>query len=151
MMVRPVRLSSTRLAQGAPPATRIVVIDTKGHPVSGASVSASIGTGKPVAGETDSSGVASLALPQGAGDVTISAGQYAYVVPITVPYRGDVFVTLPVCMAQPFVTTPEILTLLAGVAVTAAGYHWKFEPAKVTGEVLMGAAVFTAIYRLSCL
>lgn len=150
MIARPLRLAPRTLGQAIAP-TRIVVVDVKGHSVPGASVSASIGSNAPILVETDSSGIALMQLPQGAGDLTISAKGLAYVVPVTVPYRGDVFVTLPVCMAQPFATTPEILTLLAGVAVTAAGYHWKFEPAKVTGEVLVGAAVFTAIYRLSCL
>jgi len=151
VMIRPLRLASPRLAQAAAAPLRIVVVDVKGHPVRGASVSASIGTGPAVDGVTDSSGIAALALPNGAGDITVSANGFSYVVPVTVPYRGDVFVTLPICMAQPLATVPEILTLLAGAGLIAAGHHWKFEPAMMTGEVLVGASVFTAIYRLSCL
>ena len=143
VMIRP--SLRPRLAQGAS-RIAIIVTDMRGRPVSGALVA--IG---PITGTTDSSGRVELAPEPGPFDVMVMVSGYGYAVHVDPGHRGDVFVNLPVCLAQPVLTVPEIGSLAAAALITAAGYYWKFEPAKVTGEVLLGATVFTAIYRLSCL
>ena len=138
-----------RLAQAGPPLTKIVVTDMRGRPVPGAFISTGSVQNTAI---TDSSGRALINLGSAEStDVTVSAGGYTHTATVNAGGPNDVFVNLPICLAQPILTVPEMGSLAAAVLITAAGYYWKIEPAKVTGEVLFGATVFTAIYRLSCL
>jgi len=61
------------------------------------------------------------------------------------------FFKFPVCARGPVMTTIEIASLVAGAASIGAGIYWKKEALQLVGEVLVGAAVFTTIYRLSCM
>ncbi len=142
LVQRPAR----RLAQAAPSPMSFVVADMRGRVVSGIQV-----TVAGVSGTTDSSGKIILNVGAGPYDVLASRDGYHYAIHVDAGHQGDVFIALPVCIAQPVLTVPEIGSLAAAVAITCAGYYWKFEPAKVAGEVLFGATVFTALYRLSCL
>jgi hypothetical protein len=65
--------------------------------------------------------------------------------------RDRGYIKIPVCLSQPILTTVEIGALAAGVGLAAVGMAWKQKHAEVVGEVLVGAAAFTAIYRHSCL
>lgn len=147
---------SRRLAQASPRQVRIVVTDSRGRGISSADVSVWSGGTQIDSETTDAHGDAVFPLTSGPYDVRVIFGSQRYTFWSRIPQEniargGDVFVEIPVCYSQPLVTTAEGLALLAGVLVTGAGYYWKVEPAKVTGEVLIGAAVFTAIYRISCL
>ncbi len=146
----PVVRPRARLAQASPSPVGFVVTDMRGRPVGDVLVQVTLPSGD-VAGRTDSSGKVTLNVGTGPYNFMVGAGNYYYADFVEGNHRGDVFIALPVCLAQPVLTVPEIGALAAAVLITAAGYHWKFEPAKVTGEVLLGATVFTAIYRLSCL
>jgi hypothetical protein len=61
------------------------------------------------------------------------------------------YVKIPVCLSQPILTGIEIGAIVAGVGLTLGGMYLKQQPAELVGEILIGAAAFTAIYRLSCL
>lgn len=162
--------ASLRLAQAAAGGVRvrIAVVDVDGKPVEGATVTARVsdyvyeGATPPGAGsdrgETDSRGIfeARFVGPlAGAAevDILVEKGPYAVTAKGTVDQgnRGVIFVVLPVCLPQPFLTKPELVSLLAAAALTAAGFYWKVQPLQITGEVFFGAVVFTALYRLSCL
>jgi hypothetical protein len=145
-------------AVGSAVPVRILVADVKGKPISGASVRVAAGAEVSDKGETDGNGLFTAHLVGAISESTpvtvdVTLGPYSFRHRSTVGegVESTIAVSLPVCASQPFLTVPEILALLAGAAITTAGYHWKLEPMKVTGEVLVGATVFTAIYRLSCL
>ena len=148
--IRPLQLLR-RPQLGQTPGTQTVwVYDHRGRPVPKMMVTFGADAGGPSPTVfTDDSGKAVLDLPARKGTIYVGS-EFRYAVPYDAP-KGDIFVTLPMCLAQPFINVPELGTLLLGAAVTAAGYYWKVEPAKVAGEVLVGAAIFTTIYRLSCL
>lgn len=134
------RLGQTR-------ALNVVVTDHNGRPVSGAAV-----TVGPTEGVTDSRGIFSVALPAGQlAKIVVRSGDYTVARDVQDGAGGDIFVELPVCVSQPLLTTAELVALLGAAGLVGAGYYWKIEPLKVTGEVLFGASVFTTIFRLSCL
>lgn len=152
---QPVRRMSARLGQMEylPGSTRFVVVDSHGRPVKGADVRVLGSQEMPGANVTDGRGVTAMLLKPGTYDIDVVFGPdfLHFSKRVEIPAKGDVWITLPSCAQQPIATLPEILTLLAGAAAVGAGYYWKIEPVRVTGEVLIGASIFTAIYRLSCL
>lgn len=144
------------LAQVSPRQSRIVVTDVRGRGISNAEVSVWSGGREIASDTTDPHGDALFTLATAPSDVRVIFGSQRYTFWSKIPTEnigrgGDVFIQIPVCYSQPLLTTAEGLTLLAGVLVAGAGFYWQVEPAKVTGEVLLGAAIFTAIYRISCL
>jgi hypothetical protein len=150
LSLRPSPALSRRVLGQASKSTRIVVSDSRGRPATGVTVRAAIGSGASVEGKTDGSGIVSLDLPSSAGDIHVLAQGYDYAVPVSIPMSGDVFVSLPFCVNS-WITPAEFAVLVAGAAALGAGYKWKFEPARVTGEILLGTVAFTIVYRLSCL
>jgi hypothetical protein len=148
-LMRPIPLFRNRLGQATPGAVTVWVYDHRGRPIPKMLVYSDV-RGTDASALTDDAGKAVLDLPTGKGNVYVGT-EFKYAVPVEVPSKGDVFVTLPMCLSQPIINGPELATLLVGAAITAAGYYWKLEPAKVAGEVLVGASIFTTIYRLSCL
>lgn len=153
----PIRLHR-QLAQSTVQArqVRVVVTDVRGRAVSGAEVSAWSNGSSVASGTTDSSGEVQLPLGPGSYDIRTVFGSRGYTFwskasAENLGQGGDVFVEVPVCSSQPLLTTAEGITLLVGAAVIGAGFYWKMKPAEVTGEVLVGAAIFTALYRISCL
>lgn len=147
-----------RLAQATAQArqVRIVITDMRGHVVPGAEVSAWSSGTMVASGTTDSSGEGLLSLGDGSYDIRTVFGSRGYTFwskasAEEIGRGGDVFIKLPTCSGQPILTTSEGITLVLGAAVIAGGFYWKLGPAKVVGEVLVGAAIFTALYRISCL
>lgn len=148
---------STRWLGQAPARTvRAVVVDMRGRSISGAEVSAWSNGTMVASAVTDSSGQVQLPLTTGSYDIRTIFGSERYVFwsqvsDTTLGRGGDIFIEVPVCSSQPLLTTSEAITLGLGAVVACAGFYYKVDAAKVTGEVLLGAAVFTAIYRMSCL
>lgn len=146
------------LGQAEAVAVRIAVVDVDGRPVKGARVLARLPGTVPEVGETAGDGtfVGRFAGGHpGSERVEVEVEKYGYGVirsaTVDEGIRGTIFIQLPVCLPQPILTGVEWGSLAAGVAMTAAGLHWRFKPAELLGEILIGATAFTAIYRHSCL
>ncbi len=144
-MLTTVRLSGTFLSQVSEP-LRVVVIDPRGTPFAGAQVTLQ---GQSVPAKTDSSGVALFqSAPAGDAVVQVKVGDF------TVKARGStdqtLFVTVPICAPGPLLTGTELLALLLGGAATVGGILGKRRPVEMLGEVLIGAGIFTVVYRHSC-
>src|SRR4029077_5764545 len=121
------------LSQAAVP-FKVVVIDVRGNGFSGVRVALSDGQ----TAITDSDGAATFANPpKGQVDVTLDNPEFRIV------RRGDtnqtLFVDLPVCGTPRILTNTELIALVAGGAIAAAGVHWKISALSVTGEILVGA------------
>jgi len=144
LMRVPVRRS---LGQGQ--GGQIVVIDANDRPVSGASVTITNGP----FGETDRAGIFRMSsVPGGLVSITVQKGEYAVqVTKDASELASGAYIKIPVCLGQPIVTPVEIGALAVGIGCAIGGVYWKSKPAEVVGEVLIGAAAFTAIYRHSCL
>jgi hypothetical protein len=146
----PIRLSGPvprpprALAQAAP-SWSVVITDPNGLPFPGAEVS--IEGGVPV--RTDSRGVAVFPNP-GSGSRTVRIRVEGF--DLVREGRGyeTLFVQVPICAPQVFLTPPEILAVAVGAAMVGAGLYWKLNPVQIVGEILFGAAAFTAVYRHSC-
>lgn len=155
-MVRELPLTrlAHRLAQGGP-SVQVVVTDSRGHPVKGARVQVR-SSAETRDGDTDSQGTftAFFGADLRSGQlIQIVAEQDGYVVQRTLPVsdlRYPVFLQIPVCIAGPFLTTPELIGAGAGVLLATAGFLWKKQPLVLAGEILAGASAFSAIFRHSC-
>lgn len=144
------------LGQALPASFRVVVTDPRGVPFRDAQVS--IGAQGSLSARTDSSGMAAF---DAAGVAREAAGGANSRFPVRITI-GDLslvrdgsldqtlFVQIPMCSPQPFLTLPELISFAAGSAFIGAGLKWKVGPLQVVGEVLFGAAIFTAVYRHSC-
>lgn len=150
--------SSRSLGQDVGTAPLLVAVrDVNGRPLSGAFVEVIARDGTTlVSGETDRLGDALLSVPLGTGvfDLRIRAGEYVKRVPFSgeAIRRGETaLVQFPICSPMPLVTPVEAGALLIGSVVTAVGFLWKEDAAKLIGEILVGSAAFTFIYRHSCL
>jgi len=135
----------------------VAVADIRGNPWPGARVEAQIpGLKEPRIAITDQDGIALLEVPETLGrglEVHVQAGAYSSWETWTGAEASSgetLFVVLPVRRPEPLVTLTELGALLAGGAGVAAGYFWNMNALQVGGEVLIGAAIFTAIYRHSC-
>lgn len=153
---RPLNLSGRRLAQSqlTPPIEipfRVVVTDIRGNAFRDARVTASV-DGQPLYDvTTDEHGAASLPVSPGRIiNVRVDAG--GYVANRKVENTDEtLFISLPVCAPQPFLNTTEIVIMAAAGAMVGAGNHWKqLSALKMVGELGLGAAVFSAVYRHSC-
>lgn len=133
----------------APAIFRVVVTDDYGRAISGVRVEVSP-SGAPDAGGqvTDADGIASFSTTAPEATVTLRIGEL--VTRRRARTDETLFVQLPICAPEPFLTKTEIAALIFGTAVAGAGFHWKIEPLQIVGEVVFGAAAFTAIYRHSC-
>ena len=130
------------------PMGHIIVVDAQDRPVSDAEVSAN-----GLDGRTNGRGIYEFPLPATTSvTITVRVGDYAVrTVRPAAEVETGAYVKIPVCLAQPIVTSIEIGALAVGIGCALAGVYWKAKPAEVIGEVLIGAAAFTAIYRHSCL
>jgi hypothetical protein len=131
-----------KLAQGAR-GFRVVVTDIRGTPFRNAQVTAGNTTLL-----TDSSGHAVFEGASGSFEVTVDIGDM--VIRRKADASETLFVHVPVCSPEPFLTNTEIVALLGAAALAGAGFYWKKDVLSVTGQVFFGAAAFTAIYRHSC-
>lgn len=133
----------------AAPLFRVVVTDDHGRPVRGVRVEVTpSGTSDSGGQTTGSDGVASFAPTASEVTVTLRVGDL--VTRRRARTDETLFVQLPICAPEPLLTKTEIAALLAGGVIAGAGFHWKLEPLQILGEVVFGAAAFTAIYRHSC-
>jgi hypothetical protein len=146
-----------RLAQAPASLLAVAVADIRGNPWPGAQVEVQIpGSKTPLIAVTDRDGIAVIEAPDTVGrgvEVHVQAGVYSSWNTWTGAQAASgetLFVVLPVRGPEPLVTLTELAALLAGGAGVAAGYFWKLNALQVGGEVLIGASIFTAIYRHSC-
>jgi len=144
-MLPTVRLSGFSLSQTFRPLT-IVVVDPRGVPFSGAEVTLQ---GASLPSKTDSRGVVTFpAALSGEAVVQVQVGDF------TVKARGPadqtLFVTVPICSPGPLITIPELGALVLGGAAAIIGMQRKNRAIETLGEVLIGAGIFTAVYRHSC-
>lgn len=131
---------------------QVVVTDPAGRPFR-AIVTLDVPGG--AAANTDSSGVATFdgaAAMQATrgGKVPISIVANGLVIKREVPVDQTAFIVIPMCAPQPIVTVSELIAFAAGATLVGAGMYLKKSPLQVAGEVLFGAAIFTAVYRHSC-
>lgn len=148
--------SPFHLGQGRSP-FRVVVTDPRGIPFRGAGVITQTGT--VLSEKTDSDGIASFDGDSLEAQLPKSSGKQVVQVRVTIgdmeivregPLDETLFVQIPVCAPQPLLTASELLSFALGSALVGAGLYWKVTPLQIVGEVLFGAAVFTAVYRHSC-
>lgn len=144
------------LGQSMPASFRVVVTDPRGVPFRDAQVT--IGAQGSLSARTDSSGIAVF---DGLGVAREVPGSLNSMFPVRITF-GDLslvrdgsldqtlFVQIPMCAPQPLLALPELISFAAGTAFIGAGLKWKIRPLQVVGEVLFGAAIFTAVYRHSC-
>lgn len=152
---RPLGLRQVPLRMGWTPAPlslgqvplpfKVVAIDVRGNGFRGVQVTLSDGQ----TALTDSEGVATfLTPPKGEVDATLSIDGF------TVIRRGNtnqsLFVDLPICGIPKFINNTEITALIVGGAMAGAGTYWKIDAISTVGEIIVGAALFTVIYRHAC-
>lgn len=124
----------------------VVVTDPRGNPYPGARVTLQ---GQAMPQTTDSSGVATFP-PVSPGQVlaTVQIGD------LKVNGAGtadaSLSVTVPVCAPGPILSNTEIVALIAGGAMTFGGLKWKSSGVQTIGELILGAAIFSTLYRASC-
>jgi len=125
---------------------KVVVIDVRGNGFSGVQVSLDDGRTE----KTDSDGIATFTFPPKTADVTATLEVDGLRIVRKGPSNQALFVDLPICGTPVLLTKTEILALLGGASCAAAGTYWKVDALAVAGEILVGASLFTAIYRHSC-
>jgi hypothetical protein len=144
---RPPAFSMSQVVAPAP--FKVSVSDARGNPFPGVRIEISAAGGGKISGTTDASGIAAFpSLPPG----DFEAVFYYDGMSLRRKGRSDetLFVEIPVCAPAPLLTKTEIASLAAGSLLAGAGFLWKLEVLTVVGEVVFGAAAFTAIYRHSC-
>jgi hypothetical protein len=124
----------------------VVVTDPRGNPYPGARVTLQ---GQALPQTTNADGVAAFpAVSPGqvianvqVGDLKVNGAGSA---------DATLFVTVPVCAPGPFLSNTEIIALIGGGAMTFGGLKWKSPGIQTVGEIFLGAAVFSCLYRASC-
>jgi len=134
----------------------VVVTDVKGDPFSGATVVARQAGAVFDTRKTDSDGIAMFTIGAPVSErVEIRVEADGLVaerkIAIDSVNAGEtLFVQLPVDRPEAILTPIEIGTLLLGGGATFAGVYYKMEALQLAGEILLGAGIFTAIYRHGC-
>ena len=134
----------------------VVVTDVKGDPFAGANVIARQAGVVFDTRKTDSEGVAIFTLAGPVSErveIRVEADNLVAErkIPMDSVNAGEtLFVQLPVDRPEAILTPLEIGTLLLGGGATFAGVYYKMEALKLAGEILLGAGIFTAIYRHGC-
>lgn len=144
MLAVRVPLSGYKLSQASP--LTVVVVDPRGTPFSDAQITLQ-GQAMPV--HTNSAGVATFpSAPAGEAIVQVRIGQFT--LRAKGPTDQTLFITVPICAPGPLLTGTELVALILGAAAAAGGVLGKRRPLEMLGEVLVGAGIFTAVYRHSC-
>lgn len=148
------RLGQERLQPPVEIPFRVVVTDIRGNAFGDAKITAYVNGQQLYEVTTDSHGVAAVPLAPGVsgGVITVRVEAGGYVVNRKIENTDDtLFISLPVCAPQPFLTTTEVVIMVTAGAMVGAGSHWKqYGFLKMLGELGLGAAVFSAVYRHSC-
>jgi len=144
-----------QLGQAAPISHVIIVVDHSGRPVSGVQLSL-LGTGgrEAVTATTDGEGKAVFQVEPGNYEVQTSFKGIVLAQSLKQDQisRGlTTFVQLPFCVVDPIVRPVDLVILGGAAAFIAAGSYWKVQPLTMVGEIAIGAAIFSLIYRLQCL
>lgn len=144
--LRPWQPAPLRLAQAqAPVPFKVAVIDVRGNGFSGVQVTLSDGQ----RAVTDGNGIATFNPVSGPrASVTLEVEGLRVV--REGPSDQTLFIDLPICGTPVLLTKTEIVALLGGAACAAGGTVWKIDALAIAGEILVGASLFTAIYRHSC-
>ena len=151
---RLVRLGQTRLP---PAAVQVSVVDRQGRPVTDAQVA--LFDKSPVAqakGATDSKGDANLNVGAAVGPYNISVSYEGHTFWQTanaeqVARSETIVFELPFCVNDAILKPIDLALLAAAGALAGSGVYFKIQPLTTAGEVVFGAAMFSIIYRLSCL
>lgn len=149
---------SDAAAPAAPPAAvsfAVVVTDVKGDPFEDATVTARLHGAVLDTRKTDSEGVAifTTAPVDERIEIRVESGPLVAErkIPIESVNAGEtLFVQLPVDRPEAILTPIEIGTLLIGAGAMGAGAYYKVDALKLAGEILLGAGIFTTIYRHGC-
>lgn len=154
------RYQLVRLGQSDPAAMEVLsgtvvnVIDRQGRPVKGVKVAA-FDHGKQVAqGETNSDGDVVFGIQNGPYDIAATYEGHALWKEASAKQvsRGETIVfELPFCVNDAILKPMDLALLTAAGAMAGAGVYWKIQPLTMAGEVVFGAAMFSIIYRLSCI
>lgn len=136
------------LGQALAPSVRVMVTDVNGRPVDGAEVR----VGQVFLVPAGESGLYSGSVPGGPARIVVRKGEQVIAKDVN-GVRGDenVYVQFPICFAQPLLTTAEAVAFGLGAALAVAGAVTKMKTAELGGEILIGASIWTALFRLSCL
>jgi hypothetical protein len=127
-------------------ALKVIVTDPRGAPFKGARITLQ-GQAMPV--DTDGDGVAVFPSAP-SGEVTVQVDVQGYKLRASGPSDQTIFISVPVCANGPLLMNTEILALLVGGATAGAGFYWKKDVAIMLGEILIGASLFSSVYRASC-
>lgn len=143
---RPARLSQNPSGFLPPKDFKVVVVDSRGNPFFGVTVTLSDGQQQ----VTDGDGIATFTFPPRTDRVTATLDVNGTRLVKEGPTNQTLFVDIPVCGPAKLLTNTEILAILVGGGMAAGGAYWKVSALSTTGEIIVGAALFTAIYRHSC-
>lgn len=131
---------------------RVVVTDIRGNAFRNAKVTAYVNGQELFEVSTDKTGAAAFPSTPAGGTITVRVEAEGYVVTRRIDNTDEtLFISLPVCAAQPFLTTTEMVILATSGAMVGAGLKWKqLDMLQILGELGLGAAIFSAVYRHSC-
>lgn len=151
----PLRLAGGHLlGQAASRPLRVVVVDSNGRPMSGAQVEYLRSGGQAGIQETDSHGTATFEGVTGPADIRATYKDLVLSKRLSADdvVRGDtVFIQFQICVSEPLIRPIDIAIIGGAGAMIAAGAYFKVRPLETVGEIAVGAAIFSFIYRLQCL
>lgn len=151
---RPIRLGQSQLP---PSSVQVSVVDRQGRPVQDAQVS--LFGNSPVAeakGATDSKGDALLNVGSAVGPYNVSVSYQGHTFwqeasTKQIARSETIMFELPFCVQDAILKPIDLGLLAAAGALAGSGVYFKIQPLTTAGEVVFGAAMFSIIYRLSCL
>lgn len=159
--MRPYRL--VRLGQNLPPGavlvdvlkgTLVSVVDRQGRPIEGAEVVAYDNNKQVSQAKTNDKGDALLNIALGPYDISVTYGGHIFWQTASakqVARSETIMFELPFCVNDAILKPIDLALLAAAGALAGSGVYFKIQPLTMAGEVVFGAAMFSIIYRLSCL
>lgn len=154
----PLRLAVAHgLGQAPPRQLKVVIVDANGRPIGGADVELlRLGgaNAEVMASKADSQGIATFEAPSGPveiraiyKDLTISRRLNAD----EVASGNSIFLQFQICVSEPLIRPVDVAIIGSATALILAGSYFKIRPLETVGEIAVGAAIFSFIYRLQCL
>lgn len=144
---RPVSL---RLGQPALQALKIVVVDANGRPIPDAEVGL---PGRQVE-KTDWHGTSVFEGVTGAVEVRVTYKDLTIARRLSADEATNgttQFLQFQICVADPIIRPVDLVIVGGATALILAGSYYKVKPLSTVGEITIGAAIFSFIYRLQCL